>query len=350
MSVRPLLALAAAVLLAAPVRADDESRLADELFDSVMRTQSAGQSLLGAGGGELLRQALGEAARQVQEDRKAGLEPAADEAPPPDIEAEALKSLDRLARAYSNKRRAALLSLVSDGFAGNVGVLEDALASDFRAYQLINFRAIPDKPDVSGEMASVQFRYELALTDIRGALTRYQGRQRWVFRLEDGVAKLYKLDAPPIFGSSMPSEENLTATSQGPSVSAGSTAPGCGDPVTGTLTSDDRLTGPRFRTGTVVDFGLADVYLDGANLTTANGIRALGTGALDSFHSAAGTFTRRRAPAAVGTVYAVRTQQDRYAIIRIQSIEPAGIDGGGLPIPAKAALEYKFQPRGETCF
>lgn len=346
---RPLIALAAAVLLAAPVRADDGT-LADELFDSVMRTQSAGQSLIGAGDGELLRQALGEAARQIQEDRKAGLEPSADEAPPPDLELEALKSLDRLARAYSNKRRSALLGLVSSGFAGNVGVLEDALASDFRAYQLINFRAVPDKPEVSDDLASVQFRYELSLTDARGALTRYQGRQRWVFRLEDGMAMLYKVDTPLIFGSSMPSEENPTATSQGPSPTAGSTAPGCGDPVTGTLTSDDRVNGPRFRTGTVVDFGLADVYLDANRLRTANGIRVLGTGTLDSVKSVAGNFPSRLAAASVGTLYAVRTPQDRYAVIRIKSIEPAGVDAMGTPFPAKATFDYKFQPRGETCF
>lgn len=270
--------------------------------------------------------------------------------PSPAFEAEARNSLRKLAEAYSAKRRSAFMRLVSDDFAGDLSILEDALVKDFRNYRSVNLDLIPNRVEIEGPSASVEFYYNLTIVDDRGVNSKFSGRSNYVFRQEDGKVRLYKMEKPILFGNSLPSSENPVAASQNSLTERESEAPGAQSAIRGSgAVMDPDIANPdggfKFDSQSNVPQSSADILKSGGNIAASpgGGIVSLGACDLDSVASAPSAITGSSAAANVGECYAVRTAANLYASLRITSI--AGALG-----PTTITFDYKFQPGGSSSF
>ena len=276
---------------------------------------------------------------------------------PPDLEMAAKKALQDLADAYSAKNRSAFMRLLSEDFAGDLSTLEDALIKDFRSYRSVNLDLIPDRVDIQGASASVEFHYNLTVVSDQGANDKFSGRSSYVFHQEDGKARLYKMENPILFGNSLPPSENPIAVSQNPVLSAGSTAPGAQNVIRGSATITPGRPGGaggpgtpgsgfKFSTQSNVPDSSADIFKQGGNIAAnqEGAIVLIGSCNLDSVTKAPASITGSSAAANAGECYAVRTAADKYAVLRVTST------GGALGGTSTTSFDYKFQPSGSTSF
>ncbi len=272
--------------------------------------------------------------------------------PPPaaEFEAAARETLQKLAEAYGAKRRSAFMKLVSDDFMGDMEILEDALLKDFRNYRVVNIDLIPDKVEVQGPLASVEFRYNLTVISGEGANTKFSGRSSYVFRRENGKVKLYKMQRPIIFGNSIPLDENPLASGQNSPLEAESTAPGMQGTVRGSAVVQEGAAVASisfdFDTQSNVAESSADIRKSGLDIVAnaGGGIVSIGSCNLDTVASVVpSAISGNSAPANERECYAIRTADNKYAVLLITTI--AGALG-----PETIMFDYKFQPSGSSSF
>lgn len=265
------------------------------------------------------------------------------EIPPPAVELEvaARKTLQKLAEAYSAKRRSAFMKLVSDDFTGDTGTLEDAILKDFRSYRTVNLDMIPDKVELQGPLVSLEFHYNLTVISAQGVNNKFSGRSNYVFRWEDGKVRLYKMERPILFGNSLSPKENPIASSQNSPSEAASTVPGAQGTVRGSATVTEGSAGYKFDTQANVTEASADIHKLAGDLEAnpGGGVVSIGFCSLESVTSVSPTINGNFATANVGECYAVRTPANKYAALRITSIAGAVI-----------GFVYKFQPGGPNTF
>ena len=276
---------------------------------------------------------------------------------PPDLEMAAKKALRDLADAYSAKNRSAFMRLLSEDFAGDLSTLEDALIKDFRSYRSVNLDLIPDRVDIQGASASVEFHYNLTVVSDQGANDKFSGRSSYVFHQEDGKARLYKMENPILFGNSLPASENPIAKGQNSVLAAASTAPGTQNVIRGSATITPGRPGGaggpgtpgsgfKFSTQSNVPDSSADIFKQGGNIAAnpEGAIVSIGSCNLDSVTTVSASITGSSAAANAGECYAVRTAADKYAVLRVTST------GGALGGTSTTSFDYKFQPSGSTSF
>ncbi len=339
---RLLLAGLAGLCAAAPLRAQGQK---DTLLDAVLSFRTARQSNITR---DLLEDAMAEVARQ-QSLAPAGAGAVADVEPEEaDVAVEARRTFAKLVAAFSGRRRSAFNRYVSSSYRVDPAVLDDDLALTFRTYPIIRLTADIDKVDVEGDVALVQFHYNLVRDSNAGAETKFSGRTRLRFRLEGGKAMLIQQDAPQLFGTTLPTSEHPRAVSQGPSPDSGSTGPSCTQTLNGAATTTDGVSGFRFRTLSLISpFDKGDFFkVAGATAlrTFTSRLKSLGVGPLSDIHDVTpGGFTTV-VPFVVGERFAVRTPENKLALIRIESL---GTDGFGTVI---MNFKYEFQTDGTKCF
>ncbi len=275
-----------------------------------------------------------------------------------DYNLEAKAALQELADAYSAKRRTAFMRLVSPDFSGDVSTFEDALVKDFRTYSSVNLSLTPDRVVVQGDMASVEFHYNLTVVNEQGVNKTFSGRSNYTFRREEGKVRLYKMDKPVIFGNSLPASENPMDAGQNSLSAAGSAAPGVQDTIRGsaeiTAATPGGAGGPgapgsgfsfNTQSATLPADASTDIFVDPSNKIWASRggtIVTIGACNLESVASAPGTITGTSAAAAAGECYAVKTAAGKYAVLRVTWIPSIAAHDLG--------FTYKFQPGGSNAF
>lgn len=268
------------------------------------------------------------------------------------LAADAVQALRDLAAYYGQKRRTPFMRLVSDDFNGDLGTLEDALSSDFRAYRTIDLQIRPDNSVAHGLRATVRFTYDLTIASDQGINSKFSGHASYIFQQEGKRVLLYQMSNNPIFGTSLSSIENPVATSQG----APTQAPIAGLPATpaatcsattlrGSGTLHAGTTGFKFDTQSNVAEGQSDVFAAAGNLDVnpGGGIVDVGPCNLAKFSTPPATINGSSAFASVGDCYAIKTLSGKYAAILITSlVSPGDI--------VTAGFNYEFQPSGARCF
>jgi hypothetical protein len=263
-----------------------------------------------------------------------------------DVEAAARASIAKLADAYTNKKRNAFMRLVADDFRGNSSTFEDALLADFRNYRTVNLQILVDDVEVDKTLAEVDFHYNMSLVDAAGEEQQYSGTSQFTFKWEGGVAMLYKMEAPLIFGNSLPASENPIAQSQAPVVAAAGKAPGAANPaVRGSVTlGPNPNVAFKFKTQTLTTTsGANDIYSAGTTIGAQSAIQDIGAcniSTLGSVPKPSGT----SATAVAGHCYAVLTTEGLYAAIAVNSISFSP------PANTIISLTYVFQPGGTSSF
>jgi hypothetical protein len=254
-------------------------------------------------------------------------------------------ALKDLAAAYSSKRRTAFMKLVSDDFSGDLGTLEDALSSDFRAYRAISLSIIPRNVEVKGDRAGVNFRFDMTAADDRGQNRKFGGQAAYTFVYEKGKAKLLRMDRTPIFGTSLSSVENPVPKSQGAAPQEQTTqAPGCNTTtVSGSGSFDsDAMQGFRFDTHSTVPQASADIRQGAGPTLLTNApatIAEMGPCNLSGVTAPPATVNDSVVPLEVGSCYAVRTAADKFAVFKVVSFASN-----------VTTIQFKFQPSGARCF
>lgn len=344
------LALAIALLTPSIALAQPKSASSrrDYLMETMMSMYSTQMSYIGAeskDGGELMNLAVTEAELQISKDEKNSPVVAviADEA----LEDDAVKTLRQLATAYTLKQRSRFMRYVSDAYPGNSSVLEDALVSDFRAYNSITFDLRPDRVNVTGVEATVDLRYNMALVDASGLVRKFAGTGSFLFRRDkDGVARLTRM-TPMLFGNTLSPTMNPVPVRQGVIVSGGGTAPGFATGIlSGSVTLTQSAPGFRLDPPGLVTPSSADVVKLAADLNARRGIVSIGACSLESVNSVPSGFSGTFAPANVGECYAVRTGTGKYAVLRVTSL--AGGSSG--LAPTGIAISYLVQTNGTNSF
>jgi hypothetical protein len=263
-----------------------------------------------------------------------------------DVEAAARDSIAKLADAYTNKKRSAFMRLVADDFRGNTSTFEDALLADFRNYSTVVLQIFVDDVVVDKILAEVDFHYNMSLVDAAGVEQQFNGASDFTFKWEGGVAKLYKMEAPLIFGNSLPASENPIAQSQAPIVVVSGKAPGAANPsIRGSATL-----GPnpniafKFKTQTVTTTsGANDIYAAGTTINAQNAISDIGSCYISSLSSVAKP-SGSSAMAVSGHCYSVLTTEGLYAAFQVNSISFSP------PANTNISFTYVFQPSGTSSF
>ncbi|MDO8803745.1 MAG: hypothetical protein Q7R35_04890 [Elusimicrobiota bacterium] len=272
---------------------------------------------------------------------------------------QAKQTLQELAEAYSAKRRTAFMKLVSQNFSGDVSTFEDALVKDFRTYSSVNLSITPDSVVAQGDMAAVEFHYNLTVVNEQGVNKTFSGRSNYTFRDEDGKVRLYKMEKPIIFGNSLTSTENPMDAGQHSLSAAASSVPGLqstlfGTAIVASFPCISSLPGAAFQfetqsRKTFDSTGLdrsADIFRfgDGTLRPLSGGaIVSIGNCSLGSVASAPGIVSGNSATPNVGECYAFKTGAGKYAVLRINSVELA-LSGCALE------FSYKYQPSGSNAF
>lgn len=266
------------------------------------------------------------------------------------LAADAVQALRDLASFYNQKRRTPFMKLVSDGFTGDLGTLEDALSSDFRSYRTINLQVRPDNSVAHGTRATVQFTYDLTISNDQGTNTKFSGHASYIFQQEGKKVMLYQMSSNPIFGTSLSSIENPVATSQGtPTQSAPPGAPpstpGCtGTTVRGSGTLTAGFSGYKFDTQSSSAEGQADLYAtsSGLSVNPGGGIVDVGPCNLAAFNTPPAMINGSSVPAVRGDCYAIKTLSGKYAAIFLSSFTVGD--------PSTGRFNFEFQPSGARCF
>ena len=266
------------------------------------------------------------------------------------LAADAVQALRDLASYYNQKRRTPFMKLVSDDFTGDLGTLEDALSSDFRAYRTIDLQIRPDNSVARGAKATVQFTYDLTIANDQGVNSKFSGHASYIFQQEGKKVLLLQMSNNPIFGTSLSSIENPVAQSQGTptqSQPAGTVAtPGCTSTTRrGSGTLNAGTSGFKFDTQSNVAEGQSDVFAAAGSLEVnpGGGIVDVGPCNLATFSTPPASITGSSAFASVGDCYAIKTLSGKYAAILITNlVSPGDI--------STANFNYEFQPSGARCF
>ena len=281
--------------------------------------------------------------------------PASGRLPAPEFEAAAKQALQDLAEAYNAKRRSAFMRLLSEDFVGDQSALEDDLSNDFHNYSSVKLDLIPDRVDIQGASASVEFHYSLSFISDVGANKMYSGRSGYVFHHEDGKVRLYKMEKPSIFGKPLPPSGNpmapIAKPSPGQSVLGGdASAPGGQNALNGLSAigsgsiTEGGPAGPgsgfKFDTQSNAPEPSADIrkHRDNIEAGPGGGIVSIGACKLDSVSSPPPMINRNSAEAEVGECYAVRTAANKFAVLRVSST--GGTAAGGSAI----RFDYKLMP------
>lgn len=262
-----------------------------------------------------------------------------------EVGARAVEALQALAAAYGQKRRSSFMKRVSDDFTGDLGTLEDALSSDFRAYRTIDLSIIPQTVVAKGLKSQVTFRFDLNVTDDLGKSTKFSGQATYTFVDEASKGKLLTMDRVPIFGTSLSSVDNPIPKSQGTPTAASSNPPasgGCGPTTQGSaVLNAEGASNFDFASGTTGFPGSGDIAFS-PGLVTTNApatIADLGPCSIAGFGQDPADISDTSEAAQVGECYAVRTKSGKFAAFQITSFPPS-----------EMAIQYKFQPSGQRCF
>ena len=266
-------------------------------------------------------------------------------APVVDLEAAARDTIAKLTDAYSGRRRSAFMKLVSADYLGDSSLLEAALLSDFKNYPSVNLAITIDSARVDKERVTVDFHYNLAVVDRQGNNNNFKGSSSFIFNMEEGVAKLYKMATPLIFGNSLPASENPQATSQGASTNAGGSAPGAANvaAISGSAKLAGQNVGFRFRSqSSQNDPTKSDVFSSGTKIGAGGAIQDISSCSLNSLSSVPSHISGPNPiTPTVGDCYAVQTLDGQYAAIKVTSVNP---------INGAIGFDYVFQPNGTTAF
>jgi len=257
------------------------------------------------------------------------------------LEEAARDTLQKLAAAYTSKRRSDFLHLLSDDFPNEM-MLDEALTQDFRNYSSVNLSLTPNTTSVNGETISVQFNYNLGLISNRGTNSNFSGQTEYVFRWEQGKARLYKMGSPIIFGNSLPAEQSLIARSQGTPSSSGSSAPG-NDTLrygSGQVSTD---LGFNFQQGVTVSTtsSSADIFVDSTGDVVGD-IQDIGPCDLQTVGTVPAYPHGGGDNISVGNCYAVlaKSPPGFYVVALVTSIE----------IDASGTFNYVYQANGSNQF
>ncbi len=319
---RALPAAAVLLALAGPARAADISAY---LLEQLKDFSTFQQSQVGASP-ELMKLVVEQVSADVEKEQA----PPAPSEPEFDLEKASLETLERLSFAYSTKRRPTFLKLVSEEYMGDIGLLEDALRADFRAYRTIDLKLVPDKVTVQGDTALVDVHYLMRVTDDVGASNLFEGNTQFTFRRERTSAMLLRMAQPLIFGTQLPPDQYPTSGRQGASASGGGTAPGAAqDIVTGNATLRLGSNGYKFDSAAESSEASSDVkQVTPSDMAPSGGasIKSLGSCSLSGVDSVPSSgYVSGTVAANIGECYAVRTALGRYAVMRLSSVSASGI-------------------------
>ncbi|MBI3504175.1 MAG: hypothetical protein HY059_04985 [Proteobacteria bacterium] len=253
-------------------------------------------------------------------------------------------ALQNIAAAYTAKRRTLFMRLVSDDFRGDLGTLEDALSSDFRAYRTIDLQIFPSNVSVKGKKAQVQFSFDMTVTNDRGRNSKFGGQGAYTMIEESGKWKLYQMDRTQLFGTSLSSVENPVPKSQGAAPTPAPSAPGCNTTTesgSASIDSDIGQGGYKFETRSAVQSANGDFNYGSPdfNAGPGAGIVDMGPCNLANVTTPPASITGMTAAGVVGDCYAIRTANEKYAVIK-----PTSIVGNAVN------FQFKFQPTGARCF
>ena len=281
------------------------------------------------------------------------------------------RSLDELLAAYRSEDPARFMKLVSGEFTGDSANLDRAIRKDFSAFDNIDIRYTLNNVtlDPAGRVfVSITFS-RIVTSSKSGKTLKDSGATEFIFKLEEGLAKVYNMKNPLIFGMSDP-ESVATGTVNSPTNKNNISLATNGDitlcdtgvcdggggtampPVTLRFTNFNQMDGFNFADGSITretntnnlegDFS---VMLEGPQaffvLRTGVQVKDKGVTTLDQISTADETGYLTFAHGIQGHSYVFKLPNNSYAVIEIISLTA----GGG-----SATFRYKYQPNGTRQF
>jgi len=294
-----------------------------------------------------------------------------------DIQNQVYKTLDQLIKAYQDEDSFAFMRQVSDDFVSGAAILDSAIRQDFTTFDNIRLHyTLNNVTRASGGNLFVAISFSRMVTSSRSGETfSDQATTEFVFKLENGVPKIYSMKNPLVFGLSDAGEvatgtinsgdnsEVLVVDSTGTvelrpiseigddSSSGSGLVPPAATP-TATITLSDAGGWPpdegfMLATGVITAPLSGDLYLE-TNLVWSNTgaeMLSLGATAIESITSvpSAGYVAGGSIFVVVGDSYAIRLSSGNYALIQFTNYTDVG---GNTTV----TLKYRYQSDGSQNF
>lgn len=286
-----------------------------------------------------------------------------------DIQNQVYKTLDQLIKAYQDEDSFAFMRQVSDDFVSGAAILDSAIRQDFTAFDNIRLHyTLNNVTRASGGNLFVAISFSRMVTSSRSGETfSDQATTEFIFKLENGVPKIYSMKNPLIFGLSDASEvatgtinsgdnsEVLVADSTGTvelrpiseidDDSGSGSTPSAAIP-TATITFNT-FYGFFLSTGAIVASPDGDIFLETYSIWSDTGAyqQSLGTTAIESITAVPNTgYGGWPISVTVGETYALQLGNGNYAIIQFTNITD---DGSG---NTTVTLKYRYQADGSRNF
>lgn len=284
-------------------------------------------------------------------------------------------SLDELLAAYRAEDPARFMKLVSGEFTGDSTNLDRAIRKDFSAFDNIDIRYTLNNVtlDPRGRVfAGITFNRSVTSSRSGKTLTD-KGATEFIFKLEEGAAKVFSMKNPLIFGLSDPesvatgtvnssvNKNNISLAANGDTslcdtgVCDGGGA-GIARSITLRSTSFTSFQGFIFADGDITSetdtsnlTGDFSIMVEGAQMAFINvrngvTVKDMGVTSLDQIRTADETGYQNFAHGSQGHSYVFKLPNNTYAVIEIISLTAAGGGGG------TATFRYKYQPNGTRQF
>ncbi len=283
------------------------------------------------------------------------------------------KTLDQLVKAYRDEDSFAFMRLVSDQFVSGTAILDSAIRNDFTIFDNIQLDYTLNNVTSANNgnlFASINFS-RMVTSSRSGETFSDQASTEFIFRLENGVPKIYSMKNPLIFGLSDAGEvatdtinsgdnsEVLVVDSTGTvelkpiseignnsSSGSGSVPPAATPTMTITLSSPPDQ-GFLLTSGMLAVPAAADIYLETNIIWSDTGAEqlSLGTTAIESITTVPSVgYGGWPILVVVGETYAIKLGSGKYAIIQFTGSTDDGFAN------TTATIKYRYQADGSRNF